>query len=358
MKRRIRFQKPKNWNRHIKSLFAALMLTMSFFASCKNPMVNYLLGEQKKTEEWIDTSPVAWWNGTWYYSLTEAINAANDGTAAVPSSIEIRRDITRFASMGGDGIIVPTGKFIQLKPRTPDAAIITMRRWEAGGAFFTVESGASLTLDAGMIIDGARIVSSGPLVMVKAGAAFTMDDGSLVTRGRSSGPGGGVYVDNDMSTTFTMKGSARVTDTDVYLETGAKITIDGILSANPVARITPQVYPDTATPLIQVLDGGDIANIDGDGIKNNEKFDVSPENVAGWSGPRHWRVDDNGELYVAVARRFAAGLNIYYPTLQDAFDAAIGVSAANFETVTLIANIELDAADAFDVDSARYIRLT
>ncbi|MDR1618877.1 MAG: hypothetical protein LBS06_07520 [Treponema sp.] len=370
-----------------------ILLVLKFFSlfSCENPMVNYLLGEkdggqgekeeeEEEEEEQIDNSEVALWNGTWYYSLAEAVDAADDGTSeASPSLIEIRRNVTRSASMGGGGITLPAGKHIRLEPYTPDAASVTIGRWEAGGAFFTVESGASLALGAGMTIDGALIVSSGPLVMAESGSVFTMDDGSLVTRGRSSNPGSGVHVKT--GGTFAMKGSARVAGTgvyvetggiftmkenasagDVYLEAGEKITVDGILTANPAARITPPAYPDAATllPPVQVLDG-DIDSADGNGVKNNEKFDVAPEDItaAGWDSPRHWRIDDNGFLYSVVARRRdpLQDIDKYYVTLQDAFDKAYG-TVNDFETVTLIANIDLDGNDTITVNAGHFIRLT
>jgi hypothetical protein len=349
----------------IRRVSAALLLF--FLLSCENPMVNYLLGERKKSEEWIDTSPVALWNGTWYYSLKEVVDAVPPNLSVPP--IEIRRNITRSNAMGGNSITIPADKDIQLKPYTPDT-IVTIRRWEAGGAFFTVEPGASLALGKGMAIDGALIVSSGPLVKVEGGAFFTMEDGSLVTRGRSSVPGDGVYI--EAPGTFTMEGSARVADTgvysetgctfimkdnahaaDVYLETGAKITLDGILSENPVARITPAAY----TAGEEVLDG---ISLPLDISDNNEKFDVTPEEpVPGWSSPRHWRVDNDGKLYITAARRFAGGLNVYYPSLQDAFDAAYGAENENdFETVTLIANIDLAGNDKVTVAAGHYICLT
>ncbi|MDR2160009.1 MAG: hypothetical protein LBP23_08090 [Treponema sp.] len=355
-----------------------LVLQLFILSSCENPMVNYLLGEENEgrkggTEEWIDTSEVALWNGTWYYSLKEAVEAADDGlSAASPSLIEIRRNITRSNAMGGSGITIPAGKHIRLDPYTPDTASVVISRWETGGAFFTVEAGASLGLGPAITVDGALIASSGPLVMVEGGAEFTMD-GALLRRGSSSNPGNGVYV--KPGSVFTMKGDARVTDTDVYagtgcsftikdnahaddvyLESGTKITADGILTTNPAARITPQAYPDTMTPLVQVLDG-DIDDSDGDGVKNNEKFDITPQSVAG-NAPVHWRINDSGFLYTVAAHRFAGGRNIYYLTLQDAFNDANDGTLSNFDTVTLIENIDLNAADAFDVDQGQFIRLT
>jgi hypothetical protein len=346
-----------NLKKRAGGIAAALFLLFPLF-SCENPMVNYLLGEREKKEEWIDTSPVArWWDSTnsvwlWYDSLKEAVDAADDGiSAASPSLIEIRRNVTRSASMGDSGISLPAGKHIRLDPYTPDTASAAIRRWETGGAFFTIEYGASLALGAGITVDGALIPSSGPLVMVEAGAEFTMEDGSLVTRGKSSNPGGGVYVEWISSVlfgVFTMKGGVRADD--VYLETGAMITLDGTLGANPVTRITPAAY----TAGEQVLDG---VSLPLDISDNNEKFDVTPETVPGWDDPRHWRVDNDGKLYVAVARRFDGSQNVYYPSLQDAFDQATG-SASSFDTVTLIANIELDSSGKTVVSPAHYINLT
>ena len=68
---------------------------------------------------------------------------------------------------------------------------------------------------------------------------------------------------------------------NVYLESGKTITIDGSLSSNPAARITPQSY--TATT---VLTG----TITGGSPQNYTKFTVTP------NGSELWKINSNGCL--------------------------------------------------------------
>ena len=81
------------------------------------------------------------------------------------------------------------------------------------------------------------------------GGTFKMHNSSMIT-GCSAKKGGGVYVEEGI---FKMQDSAIVTPStgheqytagknDVYLETGKTITVDGTLSNNPAARITPREY--------------------------------------------------------------------------------------------------------------------
>jgi hypothetical protein len=167
-----------------------------------------------------------------------------------------------------------------------------------------------------------------------------------------------VYV--EAGGAFTMSGSARVADTDVYLENGAMITVTGILGSNPAARITPEVYDST----IQVV--GETAPGDIDG--NNEKFDVTPEDPPpGWQSSRHWRVDNSGFLFPVVARRTVGGVFTYYhdtaglsdaAALQTAFTASTGTYPDILDEVTLLANIDLASADQMLVEHGHYSRLT
>jgi hypothetical protein len=146
-----------------------------------------------------------------------------------------------------------------------------------------------------------------------------------------------------------MRGSAYIApDTIVYLMTGAKITAGEVLSAKPVLCLTPENY----TTGIQVLDGP-AGFID----SNNEKFDVSPQPVAEWSGPRIWRLDDEGKLVTAAASRHYNNVTLYYQSLQDAFSAAIYGTESAPEIITLLANIELGASEQIAVNLG-HIRLT
>jgi hypothetical protein len=273
-------------------------------------------------------------------------------------------------------------KDIELAPYLPDTGEVVIRRWQGSGALFTVEKGASLVLQDGIVIRGGNINAGDPLVKI-SGGNFTMEGGSEVSGGRSgvfdgtgkyatAGNGGGVYVVHDagasLFSTFIMKSGSRITGTDVYLETGAVITLDGSFAVNPLGLITPQKYPDTLTPVIPVLQG-DITT----GARNNDHTDITPERVTGWGGPRYWRVDSSGELIHVIARRFDPALNetVYYDDLQEAFLTG-DPPGVDPDEITLLANLEIDpsgkwssfGADTFadrpyiTVDTGRHKRLT
>jgi hypothetical protein len=305
-------------------------------------MVNYLLGEDEektpvKVEEWIDPTPVALLvsTNTWYHSLREAIEAETGGTLAAPSVIEIRRNITDRHAMGGSAISLPAGKHISLEPHTQYTSAVYIRRWQNGEPLFTVENDASLTIKS-VVIGGA------------GGHAVYVDNGAGGTP-----PAAGV---------FTMKTGARIgVETDVFLENGALITLDGEgspLPGNPLARISPELpYPNTTDlPGLRVLDGVSPTDIN----VNNEKFDVTSETVPGWLGPRYWRVNDNGYLYHVVARRDdSVDGTLWYPTLESAFAAAVtGTSESNVDVVTLVSNVDLAAGQRILAGGGYYVRLT
>ena len=82
------------------------------------------------------------------------------------------------------------------------------------------------------------------------GGVFEMTGGEI--KDNKAGTGGGVYFTSSKGT-FKMSGSAVVTPAtgseanskgknDVYLTSGQAITVDGTLSNNPAARITPREY--------------------------------------------------------------------------------------------------------------------
>jgi len=101
--------------------------------------------------------------------------------------------------------------------------------------------------------------------------------GCTITGNTAAKHGGGVYVNGK---TFTMSGNAKIeADNDVYLKTGKTITVDGTLSNNPAARITPESYTVT-----QVLTG----NITGGSPQNRKKFTVPPQKVT--VGSENWNV--------------------------------------------------------------------
>ncbi|UTC44327.1 leucine-rich repeat protein [Treponema sp. OMZ 857] len=110
--------------------------------------------------------------------------------------------------------------------------------------------------------------------------------------------GGGVYAAGSTAT-FTMKDSAVITPSsevpsgmkrfnDVYLNSGAKITVAGSLTppGGIVARITPAAY-NTTTQVLTAGTGVTLAN-------ETYKFAVTPKIVSGT--PQPWTVGGNGCL--------------------------------------------------------------
>ena len=108
--------------------------------------------------------------------------------------------------------------------------------------------------------------------------------------------GGGVYAAGSTAT-FTMKDSAVITPSsevpsgmkrfnDVYLNSGAKITVAGSLTppGGIAARITPAAY-NTTTQVLTAGTGVTLAN-------ETYKFAVTPQIVSGTP----WTVDGNGRL--------------------------------------------------------------
>ncbi|MDR1419666.1 MAG: hypothetical protein LBI86_04785 [Treponema sp.] len=307
----------------------SVFLCVFMFLSCQNPMVNYLLRESIPEIP----APLAVWNGAWFYTLREAVDAANDGTASSPSVIGIVRNIGDHIAMGWcNGLVIGPGKHILLAPYTPGSSV-SISRWAGNSeTLFTVASGATLVLDGSLAVRGASI------------------------------PGRAVYVES--GGTFVLKGGASVTvDNDVYLESGAYITVEGTLGGGPfapIARVTPSSY----SALVQVLDdtvlGADIA-------ANHARFDVTPEDMtsSGWYSPRHWRVDSAGYLVPVAAKRVVSstgegppvGTAVYYTTLQLAIAAALYGIYTVPETVTLLANVELSLTEEIDINM-RCISLT
>ena len=138
--------------------------------------------------------------------------------------------------------------------------------------------------------------------------------GSSTITNCKAGKGGGVHVSGG---TFKMQDSAVVTPStgseqytagknDVYLTSGKTITVDGTLSNNPAARITPQSY--TATT---VLTG----NITGSSPQNYTKFTVTPQKVT--ENSENWNVF----WYIATDGTLKAEVEDF-ETLKEAINAA------------------------------------
>jgi hypothetical protein len=143
----------------------------------------------------------------------------------------------------------------------------------------------------------AFTTKTGSLVTIKPDAALVMGgaSSSLIFAG---GPGGGIIT---IKGNVTLKAGGTVTvnsgvsipvDANNYelsLESGAVITMGEVISypSGTLMKIVPASYPDTLTPVVQVLDGNA-----GSKAANCEKFAVADQ-----TGPlRNWAIDSAGEL--------------------------------------------------------------
>ena len=103
--------------------------------------------------------------------------------------------------------------------------------------------------------------------------------------GNTAQRGGGVYVNGK---TFTMSGNAKIeADNDVYLESEKTITVDGTLSNNPAARITPREYKEN----VPVLRGGSGVTLADEVGKFTVTSDVKDDGIA-----QAWIIDTTGKL--------------------------------------------------------------
>ncbi|UTC84067.1 InlB B-repeat-containing protein [Treponema denticola] len=177
---------------------------------------------------------------------------------------------------------------------------------------FHVQDGKTLTLENIELKKGIATGDKGGGVYVKNGTLI-MKDG--IIKDCEAKDGGGVYLE---SGTFKMSGAATVTPStgpdqytagknDVYLESGKTITVDGTLSNNHAARITPQSYTEN-TP---VLTG----NITGGSSQNRKKFIIPPQavTVGSENGKIFWYISATGLLKAEVED---------LETLKEAIDAA------------------------------------
>lgn len=154
---------------------------------------------------------------------------------------------------------------------------------------------------------------------------FEMTGGEI--KGNKAGTGGGVYFSEG---TFEMKGSAVVTPAtgseanskgknDVYLKSGQAITVDGTLSNNPAARITPREY--TAGHLY----------LTGNTNAHHRKFTVTSKVIEDGIA-EIWKIKANGNLeksqYIDVRYNKLA----YY--LSSTYASSYAVEGINYIKVT------------------------
>ena len=160
---------------------------------------------------------------------------------------------------------------------------------------------------------------------------FEMTGGEI--KDNKAETGGGVYFTSSEGGTFKMKDSAIVTpstggDTntpgknDVYLKTGQAITVDGTLSNNPAARITPESY--RATTVLQAGSSVTLANEVGKFTVTSKVIDDGIAEV--------WEIKSNGNLeksqYIDVRYNKLA----YY--LSSSYASSYAVDGINYIKIT------------------------
>ncbi|EPF27817.1 hypothetical protein DWB79_11775 [Treponema medium] len=155
----------------------------------------------------------------------------------------------------------------------------------AGGLL--IEGGATVTMKD-CTLTGNTATTGGGIYITGGSSIVTLNNGVQIKDDNTATTGGGVYVQDG---TFKMSGSAVVTPAtgseanskgknDVYLKSGQAITVDGTLSNNPAARITPESYTEEQ----QVLNGSEVGS-------EYYKFEVTPE-----SSTAEWVIKSDGCL--------------------------------------------------------------
>ena len=198
--------------------------------------------------------------------------------------ITLQKSKKLYNYSGGAGVYVNShGKFIM-----KGSSVITECSAENSGGGVYVGGGTFEMHDSSKIT-GCSADKKGGGVYVSSGT-FKMQGSSTIAECSAKNSGGGVHVKDG---TFKMSGSAVVTPAtgseandkgknDVYLESGKTITVDGTLSNNPAARITPQSYMER----VVLKAGSDVTLANEVG-----KFTVTPPNP-----PMPWYIDSSGTL--------------------------------------------------------------
>jgi hypothetical protein len=144
---------------------------------------------------------------TLYTSLQDAIDAAPVGSAGSPDQIILLKSITLPE---GAETTYTISKHIRLVSGGSGTNTITRKNTFTNGSLFTVNSGASLTLDGSpnaLVIDGNNVLATAALITVNGGT-LNMYDGVTLCNNRNTNTatihGGGARVVNGGS--FTMSG--------------------------------------------------------------------------------------------------------------------------------------------------------
>jgi hypothetical protein len=180
---------------------------------------------------------------------------------------------------------------------------------------------------SGGTIRGNSAANDGGGVYIATGGGFTMSGGTI--EGNSAANNGrGVYV-SSTAAGFSMAGNAFIAlDNDVYLQSGARITITQALTGGaPSASLTPANYI-VPPPATRLLDSASAPMLASEALK----FAVTP------SGGNNYKIDSNGYLAALNGLVRLASTNNEYNALQPAFDAA-----APSDTVYLLGDIAVSA---------------
>jgi hypothetical protein len=238
--------------------------------------------------------------GTACFLLADAISSADSGSSGSPTEIEFLSDI-EFPEPGMSGSYTISDKHIKLTVPQNQTRIIK-RTGNNSGAFFVVNSGASLTLleehgDGNLILDGGAIwdggapltsgtnppvnngvSASGVLVNVSDGQ-FVMNSGAILRNNErvftsnpgANGGGGAVYVDSGSGFTMNdgeIQGNAAVWLTGpspiargggVYVYRGNFTMSGGLIHANYYDAVNLNGGPFT-------MNGGEISGHQGGAV--------------------------------------------------------------------------------------------
>ena len=192
--------------------------------------------------------------------------------------LNVEGTITNITNCTFTGNTAKNGGGIYTEKKESTPASVTISGGTIGG---TDTDKANKATGTGSDGNGGGIYVGEDCTVTLQNHGFT---GCTIT-GNTAQRGGGVYVNGK---TFTMSGNAKIeADNDVYLKIGKTITVNGTLSNNPAARITPESYRATT-----VLKGA----ITTGSPQNYTKFTVTPD-----GSPMTWSIDSSGTLTVTVA---------------------------------------------------------
>ena len=220
------------------------------------------------------------------------------GTFTLKSGASIESNTADYgggAYVGQNGTLIINGGSIKLNKARRGGGVYVSGNSTKRGTLRMIQGDIS---DNGAGWNGTSYTGMGGGVYNNG--VFEMTGGEI--KDNKAQTGGGVYFSEG---TFKMSGSAVVTPStgleanvkgknDVYLKTGQAITVDGTLSNNPAARITPEEYKEN----VPVLRGGS-----GVTLKNETgKFIVPPQKVTVESEDWNvfWYIADNGNLKAEV----------------------------------------------------------